>query len=159
MMRLDLHTAVLLLIYSSVVSRAADAQRCIFNDVVCKSGTPVTVVREVPSAEYQQSQHKYIMLSSGKWKPIRIKVSSLDLDDNQKSCSIFEKRKSYITGTRVSCRYNDAMSKDKKNKLLNQILPAAIQLHGDRRLLKRLDTTFKVPNLRTTVCSHFTVLQ
>ncbi|KAH9597108.1 hypothetical protein LSM04_002668 [Trypanosoma melophagium] len=89
-MRLDLHTAELLLIYSSVVSRAADAQRCIFNDVVCKSGTPVTVVREVPSAEYQQSQHTYIMLSSGKWKPIRIKVSSLDLDDNQKSCSIFE---------------------------------------------------------------------
>ncbi|ORC84928.1 surface protease GP63 [Trypanosoma theileri] len=68
-----------------------------------------------------------------------------------------DERKSYFKGSTLSCRGDDVLSEDKKNTLLNKILPAAIKLHSDLLLVKQLETPFKVPDFGKTLCSHFTV--
>ncbi|ORC80780.1 putative surface protease GP63 [Trypanosoma theileri] len=109
-------------------------------------------VRELLSAGDRASHQINIVSSSDKWEPLRINVSSLDLDDEKKYCrGHLDEHKSYFKGSKLSCR------EDKKNTLLNEILPAAINLHSDLLLVKQLETPFKVPDFGKTLCSHFTV--
>ncbi|ORC80956.1 putative surface protease GP63 [Trypanosoma theileri] len=115
------------------------------------------VVRELPRAGDRASHQTHIVSSSDKWEPLRINVSSLDLDEKKYCRGHLDERKSYRMGSTLSCPEDDVLSGDKKNTLLNKILPAAINLHSDILLVKQLETPFKVPRFNTTLCSHFTV--
>ncbi|KEG15352.1 surface protease GP63 [Trypanosoma grayi] len=121
------------------------------------------------------------------WKPIRILVSTEDLKDPTKYCnettpeekkpatkSAKSKTAVALTaegteertvvkrpdfqGRTVTCKEADLLTAQRKADLADKILPAAVKLHTDRLLVKRLAKPFIVPKFdEKSMCSKFKV--
>lgn len=65
---------------------------------------------------------------AGTYSPIRITVSTLDLDDSSKYCTAAGDTRSDMQGGTRTCTADDVFSAAKKTELKNTILPAAMKL-------------------------------
>ncbi|ORC85908.1 surface protease GP63 [Trypanosoma theileri] len=118
--------------------------------LLCCAGTSfAAVVRHLPQ-KGESALHAYTVAEDEKsgenWRPIRIKVSSDDVDKVLEEC----KRKLEIAKDRrpvwwsrwneknnVLCNNETGITDEKKDLLLNKLLPAAIKLHTDRLSIER----------------------
>ncbi|ORC87243.1 surface protease GP63 [Trypanosoma theileri] len=152
------HTLLLFLFVFCVLKcTAAVPNGCVFNEVMKMSGPPVSVVRELPK-KGQGSLQAYTASSSNEWAPIRIVVSSEDLNDPSKYCDeSFRVRPDYWLGINTSCNPLEVLTDAKKKRLLSEILPVAIKLHSDRLLVHRESKPVVVPTFTSEICSRFSV--
>ncbi|KAH9600626.1 Peptidase M8 [Trypanosoma melophagium] len=140
---------------------AAGVHSCGFDAVKKIRGRPpVAVVREVP-AKGQGAWQAYTASTSGTWAPIRILVSTIDLSNTDRYCTrVGESRPNYIDDNKTVCQYSDILSDERKNALINQVIPEAVKLHQERLLVKPFDGKFKVPDkVQNNSCDHFSIPQ
>ncbi|KEG10867.1 surface protease GP63 [Trypanosoma grayi] len=116
----------------------------------------VTVVREVPRRG-QGARHAYTASPSGAWAPLRILVSTLDLEDERRYCTALgQHRPSFIGGNAVC--YGVHVLTPEKKRVLDRTIPVAVKLHTDRLLVLPVVELLKVPALSAeNPCFHFTV--
>ncbi|ORC83422.1 putative surface protease GP63, partial [Trypanosoma theileri] len=124
--------------------------RCTYDTTVWKNmknktvytPLPVSIVRELPqsgkstvSLYTTTSTTTTVKSDEEDWMPIRIHVSSDELDRVMRRCS------SGMTGSShrhsPSCRDGSVLTPQKRDILLNELLPAAIALHSERLLVVR----------------------
>ncbi|KEG09800.1 surface protease GP63 [Trypanosoma grayi] len=129
-----------------------------FDEIRRKDGAqPLAVVREVPHKD--QSGWQAYTLSGGEktWAPIRINVSTEDMNNPAKYCTrVGDVRPDFMGGTLV-CESENILTDEKRKLLVEQTIPAAVKLHTDRLSVKPVTTSVVVEPLKGSVCSHFTV--
>ncbi|KEG13131.1 surface protease GP63 [Trypanosoma grayi] len=156
MMRYLLHATLLLWCASGCL--AAESRQCMFDEIRRKDGAqPLAVVREVPHKD--QSGWQAYTLSGGEktWAPIRINVSTEDMNNPAKYCTrVGDVRPDFMGGTLV-CESENILTDEKRKLLVEQTIPAAVKLHTDRLSVKPVTTSVVVEPLKGSVCSHFTV--
>ncbi|RNC35296.1 surface protease GP63 [Trypanosoma cruzi] len=114
------------------------------------------VMKNVPLGTGSASQ-TYTVIEGNGWAPIRINVSTRDLDDTRKYCS---SDRSYVKNllTDYDDCQGDALSSNKRKVLIDKVVPAAVKLHADRLLVQPLEGPLVVPQFAAgSVCSRFTV--
>ncbi|ORC85723.1 putative surface protease GP63, partial [Trypanosoma theileri] len=157
MIRLLFHAVVLLFLFCTFTCLAAIHSRCSFDDIMRTGGNPVSVVRELPS-KGQGAWEVYTAATSESWKPIRIIASREDLEDSTKYCTADgEERVDYSSGLALQCASFDILTTAKKNLIIQQLLPVAIQLHAVRLLIHRETNSLVVPAFTSPICLRFTV--
>ncbi|KAH9589418.1 Peptidase M8 [Trypanosoma melophagium] len=150
---------ILLVLFVSFLSQciAAVPDGCVFDEVIKKSGPPVSVLRELPK-KGQGLWQAYTASLPDKWEPLRIVVSSDDLNDPSKYCDeAFRTRPNYFLGGTTQCNSLEVLTNAKKKRILSEIVPGAIKLHSDRLLVHRESKPVVVPKFTSEVCSRFTV--
>ncbi|KEG05849.1 surface protease GP63 [Trypanosoma grayi] len=162
---------------------AAESYKCTFDDVVKESGSQeIAVVKEVEQ-KGQNGWQAYTLSTKeeeSERKPIRISVSTLDLNDPTKYCGrdgllvklpfLGNERKQkttlkndamkrpYFLGGTFKCEASDVLTPERKADLTDKILPAAVKLHTDRLRVNPLPIPFIVPEFdKKSLCSSFTV--
>ncbi|ORC82020.1 surface protease GP63, partial [Trypanosoma theileri] len=139
------------------------------------------VVRELPR-KGQSGVQAYAVSTQKKnenegWELIRIKALTENLDEHLLLCSkvnetkheekvIRENRFGEDDGraehTKVTveddkkCGYK-RLPPEERNELMNEVIPAAIQLHRDRLLVRPVSGKLKVPEFKDEACNFFTV--
>ncbi len=100
----------------------------------------------------QQLKHSFEAQATG---PIRIAISSLDLDSTSRYCDTVGESTPDFTGGTVTCTADDIFTVDKKTALLTQVIP---------RVITRLQTALSVNQISgnlmvgsTSMCSPFTI--
>ncbi|MDD9340411.1 MAG: leishmanolysin-related zinc metalloendopeptidase, partial [Providencia heimbachae] len=93
------------------------------------------------------------------WTPLRISVFSPDLDDPSKYCTKMGQRIIDMNGVSLTCTEADVLTPQKRETLLNALLPAAVKLHSERLSIKSLNRSIVVPPLYSKPCNWFTVPQ
>ncbi|RNC33457.1 surface protease GP63 [Trypanosoma cruzi] len=91
------------------------------------------------------------------WMPIRINVSTRDLDDTMKYC--ISERYHAMNSLNGNCESEgDVVSSAHGIILENEVVPAAFKLHADHLLVRPLEGPLIVPPFATgSVCIRFTV--
>ncbi|ORC87970.1 surface protease GP63, partial [Trypanosoma theileri] len=161
-MRHLLYVTVLLLVllplYCTNGLAATGGRSCGFDAVRRRRGnTPVAVVRELP-VKGQGPWQAYTAATYSPWAPIRILVSTIDLEDDSRHCTAFgQLRPDFEFGQKV-CLADHVLTNEKRNALINHIIPGAVKLHQDRLLVKPLKHAFQVPNFSLGhPCSAFSI--
>ncbi|EAN81991.1 surface protease GP63, putative [Trypanosoma cruzi] len=143
---------------SSGCFAASLTYHCSFDDAmrVDRTKSMPVVMKNVPSGTGSASQ-TYTVIGENGWAPIRINVSTRDLDDASKYCSSdYSYVKNPLTGY-YDCQ-GDALSSNKRKVLIDKVVPAAVKLHADRLLVQPLEGPLVVPQFAAgSVCSRFTV--
>ncbi|PBJ71598.1 surface protease GP63 [Trypanosoma cruzi cruzi] len=99
----------------------------------------------------------YTIIGRNGWAPIRIIVSTRDMDDARKYCSTDRSYVKNLLTDYYECRGN-ALSFNKMKILIENVVPAAVKLHADRLLVQPLKGLLVVPPFAAgSVCSRFTV--
>ncbi|ORC87973.1 surface protease GP63 [Trypanosoma theileri] len=162
-MRQLLYVTVLLLVllplYCTNGLAATGGRSCGFDAVRRRRGnTPVAVVRELP-VKGQGPWQAYTAATYSPWAPIRIFVSTIDLEDDSRYCPAAGRyRPIYVDKRYVHCQPKDVLRDEQRNALINHIIPGAMKLHQERLLVKPLKGTFKVPVFgEHDTCSQFSV--
>lgn len=154
------------------------AGRCLFDEVQAahlrSTGSKLSVATEVPRERSLSSVVRGLQLSSsgplsgsvaqartskGAWQPIRIGIFTGDIDDPSRYCTKAGERRSTLidpTSTAV-CTDEDVLTPEKREILLRELLPAAVQLHSERLLVQRVGGNVKVGEMTGDRCAHFTV--
>ncbi|KAH9599566.1 Peptidase M8 [Trypanosoma melophagium] len=157
MIRFLLNAVLLLFMFCTIKSFAVTHTQCSFDDIMRKGGNPISVVREVPH-NGQGAWESYKAATSESWAPIRIVVSTEDLQDSDNYCSSEgDYRMDYSSGLVLSCASFDVLTTAKKNSLIQKIIPVAVKLHTDRLLVHRERSSLVVPAFTSSVCLRFTV--
>ncbi|RNF00836.1 surface protease GP63, partial [Trypanosoma conorhini] len=140
--------------------RAASLEYTCTSDAVVRGNgklksAPV-VVKSVPAPGEPQSG-EYVAVAEG-WAPIRIAVSTGDLENTRKYCSFSRGSKPNLLGdASADCRF-DELPSWKKKLLVGGVVPAAVKLHAERLLVQPLKGPLKVPEFAAdSVCGQFTV--
>ncbi|MDD9338078.1 MAG: leishmanolysin-related zinc metalloendopeptidase, partial [Providencia heimbachae] len=94
---------------------------------------------------------------TGSWTPIRIHISTLDLDDPTRYCTAAGQIIKGPEGNPLTCTEEDVLTPEKKSTLLNKLLPQAVALHSERLSVKPLASPIVVPSMGGDVCTWFTV--
>ncbi|KAF8287536.1 putative surface protease GP63 [Trypanosoma cruzi] len=114
------------------------------------------VMKNVPLGTGSASQ-TYTIIGGNGWAPIRINVSTKDLNNTDMYC---RSNRSYVKNLLTGyeeCQGN-ALSEDKRKILIENVVPAAVKLHADRLLVQPLKGPLVVPPFTAgSVCSGFTV--
>ncbi|EKG08199.1 surface protease GP63, putative, partial [Trypanosoma cruzi] len=147
-----------LMCFSSGCFAATLTYHCTFDDAmrVDRTKSMPVVMKNVPLGTGSASQ-TYTVIGGNGWAPIRINVSTKDLDDTYMYCrSNLSRVKNLLTGYE-ECQGN-ALSEDKRKILIENVVPAAVKLHADRLLVQPLKGPLVVPQFAAgSVCSRFTV--
>ncbi|KAF8300926.1 putative surface protease GP63 [Trypanosoma cruzi] len=158
------HVMVLLMYCATGRIAAADPAtqyRCGFDAMMGKSGPlPTAVVREVPRRG-QGAMQAYTVAAddaNNGWESLRIMVSVKDLEDETKYCTKVGETKPDFTGRDGECAADDILTAEKKRTLLDEIIPAAVNLHAERLLVQRINVLWGMPAFdERSRCQYFTV--
>ncbi|RNC52807.1 surface protease GP63 [Trypanosoma cruzi] len=138
---------VLLLMYCATgriaAADPATQYRCGFDEMTRRSGPlPTAVVREVPR-KGQGAMQAYTVATQdddSDWRPIRIKVSTGELEKkrNKKKtfCEEAGETCETVSGEKVDCEARHILSNEKKQLYTQKIIPGAVKLHAERLLVK-----------------------
>ncbi|EKF99446.1 surface protease GP63, putative, partial [Trypanosoma cruzi] len=147
-----------LMCFSSGCFAATLTYHCTFDKAMRADRTksmPV-VMKNVPLGTGSASQ-TYTIIGGNGWAPIRINVSTKDLNNTDMYC---RSNRSYVKNLLTGyeeCQGN-ALSEDKRKILIENVVPAAVKLHADRLLVQPLKGPLVVPQFAAgSVCSGFTV--
>ncbi|EKF28918.1 surface protease GP63, putative, partial [Trypanosoma cruzi marinkellei] len=158
---------VLLLMYCASGCIAADpalAHRRGFDAMMGRSGPlPTAVVREVPR-KGQGAMQAYTVASQddddSDWKPIRIEVSTEELEKKSRKKTYCENKGDKcvnVLGHEVTCEEGQVFSDEKKELYTKKILPGAVKLHAERLLVKPTGTNIEFPRTLVSPCNKFTI--
>ncbi|RNC55219.1 surface protease GP63, partial [Trypanosoma cruzi] len=158
------HVMVLLMYCATGRIAAADPAtqyRCGFDAMMGRSGPlPTAVVREVPRRG-QGAMQAYTVAAddaNNGWESLRIMVSVKDLEDETKYCTKVGETKPDFTGRDGECAADDILTAEKKRTLLDEIIPAAVNLHAERLLVQRINVLWGMPAFdERSRCQYFTV--
>lgn len=152
-MRRYRRVAAMLLFFFVLLCPDAMSHECNFDKRMRRFG-PLQVMREVP----QKGRESFKVFTAGEpaWMPIRIKASVEDLNDRTRFCTTAGEYRPDFEGKVVLCESEHILTDEKRNLLVNQLLPAAIQLHSDRLLVQPLKGLRVQPYLGTA-CAFFTI--
>ncbi|RNC54323.1 surface protease GP63 [Trypanosoma cruzi] len=157
---------VLLLMYCAsgcIAAAPALEYRCGYEVMIRRSGPlPTAVVREVPRKGRGAMQAYTVATQdddSG-WEPIRIAVSTEDLERGTNKRNYFEEVEDECynaLGYKLSCTPEHVLTEAKKQLYTRKILPGAVKIHTERLLVKPTGGTITVPRAVNGPCSHFTI--
>ncbi|RNE95945.1 surface protease GP63, partial [Trypanosoma conorhini] len=163
---LPLLLLLLLVMHCAAVCRAAAGRR-VFDDTVPRRGRrAAAVVREVPRRGQGAAQAYTVaaaVAAGGKsnegWAPIRIEVSTKDLEDPTKYCTKEGESKPNFKGGTEVCAEQYVLTEERRSTLMDAVVPVAVQLHAERLLVQRVEGPLVVPAFTGTQgrCQHFTV--
>ncbi|KAF8300614.1 putative surface protease GP63 [Trypanosoma cruzi] len=157
---------VLLLMYCATgriaAADPATQYRCGFDEMMRRSGPlPTAVVREVPR-KGQGAMQAYTVATQdddSDWRPIRIAVSTEDLESNKKRKKMFCEKAGEtcetVLGEKVDCEARHIFSQEKKQLYTEKIIPGAVKLHAERLLVKPTADKITVPRTLNEPCNHF----
>ncbi|KEG11258.1 surface protease GP63, partial [Trypanosoma grayi] len=118
---------------------------CGYDTVVRLGGASlVDVVAEVPQ-KGQSGIQAYTAAVSNGWAPLRIVVSTKDLEDPSKYCNETDVERPTFTGKKVDCHGPNLLRPEEIAAIKNPIIPAAVKLHTDRLLVQPVSGPLKVP--------------
>ncbi|ORC91103.1 putative surface protease GP63 [Trypanosoma theileri] len=166
------HTVPLLLllvvlVYTTVGCLASAGHLC-NNDKITRRADmqPIAVVREMPQGRKRGAWQAYtasVGNSEDGWTPLRIYVSTRDLENDEKYCVAEDEMRPTFRGSEMHCTEGDLFTMQKKRELIDHIIPTAIKLHTDRLLVQRDTTNAILTALKTiqsnTACRYFTIPQ
>ncbi|EKF29384.1 surface protease GP63, putative, partial [Trypanosoma cruzi marinkellei] len=135
-----------------------------FDAMMGRSGPlPTAVVREVPR-KGQGAMQAYTVASQddddSAWRPIRIEVSTQDLEKQRKKKTFCENKGETcdnVFGERIECEAEHVLSAEKKELYSKKILPGAVKLHAERLLVKPTGTNIEVPRTLDSPCDKVTI--
>ncbi|KAF8300638.1 putative surface protease GP63 [Trypanosoma cruzi] len=144
-----------------IAAAPATQYRCGFDEMMKRSGPlPTAVVREVPRRG-QGAMQAYTVAAddaNNGWESLRIMVSVKDLEDEAKYCTKVGETKPDFTGRDGECAADDILTAEKKRTLLDEIIPAAVNLHAERLLVQRINVLWGMPAFgERSRCQYFTV--
>ncbi|GET86495.1 GP63, leishmanolysin [Leishmania tarentolae] len=93
------------------------------------------------------------------WGNLRIAISTEDLTDPAYHCTRLGQRVSMHDGGSAICAANDILTKEKRDILVNHLLPQALQLHTTRLKVQQVQGKWKVIDMVGNVCGSFKVPQ
>lgn len=129
-----------------------------FDEVMKMSGLEQTaVVREVPRAGQGAWQTYTASTAGGAWAPIRIKVFTEDLNNRNKYCTRVGDVRSDFRRREINCTKDNILTAEKKELLLNFIIPNAVKMHTDRLLVQPVVGNLVLPRFYNLFCNEFTV--
>ncbi|RNE95037.1 surface protease GP63, partial [Trypanosoma conorhini] len=145
---------------------AAPAQRhrCVPGETALGVAPAAAVVREVPRKGQGAAQAYTVAAAAARggrssegWAPIRIEVSTEDLNDETKYCTAQDESKPNFKGGTEDCQDKYVLDAARKSTLVNEVIPVAVQLHAERLLVQRAQGLLKVPQFTDTQgrCQHF----
>ncbi|EKF26225.1 surface protease GP63, putative, partial [Trypanosoma cruzi marinkellei] len=122
---------------------------------------PTAVVREVPRRGQGAMQAYTAAGEDGDdgWAPIRIKVSAEDMHDPLRHCTAAGDLRIDYRGRVITCEADDVLTEERRNIILRQTLPAAIQLHSERLSVKPVTRPIVIPRTGLRICKNFTIPQ
>ncbi|XUY37377.1 leishmanolysin [Leishmania panamensis] len=94
---------------------------------------------------------------SADWDTMRIYVSIADLTDPDYYCSYVGQLIDNHRGAIDICEAEDVLTEEKRNTLVNYLLPLALQLHVERLKVRQVQGTWKVTGMEGNVCGEFKV--
>lgn len=123
----------------------------------CAHGCAATaVVQELPHSRDAASR-AYTVSTNGR-QLIRIVTSTRDLENKKRYCSEVGMSVRDFEGGSFRCDTFNVLKEEDVQHLRDVILPAAVKLHADRLLVKRVVGPLVVPEFEDdSVCSYFTV--
>ncbi|ORC81751.1 surface protease GP63 [Trypanosoma theileri] len=167
MQRLFLFAPLLLLYCTLVTLAVTEHHRCVFDRVSVKLGTSYDLskqekARDPVSGSLQtwstEAPSKREEPQEG-WEPIRIKLvfDNLKMAGHDCSENVNKNPIKTLLNTEFNCTDHDILTEEKKNILVNEILPEAINLHKERLLVKPLKGPIVVPEFSDPqgLCSKF----
>ncbi|PWV04085.1 putative surface protease GP63 [Trypanosoma cruzi] len=149
---------LILMCCSSGCFAASLTYHCSFDKAmrVDRTKSMPVLMKNVPLVTGSTSQ-TYTVIGGNGWAPIRINVSTRDLDNTRKYCSTDRSYVKNLLTDYCECEGN-ALSDNKRKILIQNVVPAAVKLHADRLLVQPLEGPLVVPQFATgSVCSRFTV--
>ncbi|EKF38577.1 surface protease GP63, putative, partial [Trypanosoma cruzi marinkellei] len=122
---------------------------------------PTAVVREVPRRGQGAMQAYTAAGEDGDdgWAPIRIRVSAEDMHDPLRHCTAAGDLRIDYRGRTITCEADDVLTEERRNIILRQTLPAAIQLHSERLSVKPATRPVVIPRTGLGICKNFTIPQ
>ncbi|GET86487.1 GP63, leishmanolysin [Leishmania tarentolae] len=91
------------------------------------------------------------------WGTLRIAVSAEDLTDTSYHCARVGQRVNTHNGGFATCTADDILTDDKRDILVNHLLPQALQLHTDRLKVQQVQGNWKVTGMVGEICGDFKV--
>ncbi|RNE95201.1 leishmanolysin [Trypanosoma rangeli] len=160
---LSLAVFLLMLVCCAAGCLAVDStrkHRCGFGETMGRWPPATAVVRDVPRRG-QGAMQAYTVAAQGvesEWAPIRIKVSTKDMDDQWKHC-LPGKHWRLVNGDWKECTEDFILTEAKKDIVLKQLLPTAIKMHTDRLSVKPMQDPIRMPMPDDDIgaCSDFTI--
>ncbi|KEG11903.1 surface protease GP63 [Trypanosoma grayi] len=151
------HWLLLFLLCCASACLGSAQHHCGFGELMRQSGTrPLGIVAEVPK-KGESAFQAYTAAGSDGWAPLRIVVSTRDLDNTSKYCNQTGVERSTFFSP-VNCTESMVLTPEKIAAIKNPIIPAAVKLHTDRLLVQPVSGPLKVPEFAEgSVCKHFTV--
>ncbi|PWU85393.1 putative surface protease GP63 [Trypanosoma cruzi] len=143
-----------------VAADRAVKHRCGFDAMMKKYGRlPTAVVREVPRRGQGAMQAYTAASEDGDdgWAPIRIKVSAEDMYNPLRHCTAAGDLRIDHDGRAITCEADDVLTEERRNIILRQILPAAIQLHAERLSVRPVTRPVLIPRTGLGMCNNFTI--
>ncbi|RNC55109.1 GP63 group II protein [Trypanosoma cruzi] len=143
-----------------VAADRAVKHRCGFDAMMKKYGRlPTAVVREVPRRGQGAVQAYTATSEDGDdgWAPIRIKVSAEDMYNPLRHCTAAGDLRIDHDGRAITCEADDVLTEERRNIILRQILPAAIQLHAERLSVRPVTRPVLIPRTGLGMCNNFTI--
>lgn len=93
-----------------------------------------------------------------RWKPIRIRAYTQDLNDPSRFCTMAgDVRSILVSGKTTVCTAGDVLTVRKKRVIVQVAIPKAIKLHTDRLLVRRYHRRIVLPSSYAGYCSLFKV--
>ncbi|PBJ72190.1 surface protease GP63 [Trypanosoma cruzi cruzi] len=143
-----------------VAADRAVKHRCGFDAMMKKYGRlPTAVVRELPRRGQGAMQAYTAASEDGDdgWAPIRIKVSAEDMHDPLRHCTAAGDLRIDHFGRAITCEAEDVLTEERRNIILRQTLPAAIQLHAERLSVRPVTRPVLIPHTGLGMCDNFTI--
>lgn len=88
----------------------------------------------------------FLVENSNEFRPIRIGVSTADLEDETRYCTYAGQMVPNFLGEYVMCTEENVLTKRKKELLISDLLPSAIGLHQERLQVNDVFDTLIIPN-------------
>ncbi|KPA75954.1 GP63 leishmanolysin [Leptomonas pyrrhocoris] len=91
------------------------------------------------------------------WGELRVTVSADDLTTAGHHCSAVGEVIDNHNGRNVTCTAADVVTDEKRDILMNYLIPQALQLHRERLQVRQVRGTWKVTNMDGSICGGFVV--
>ncbi|KAK7198804.1 leishmanolysin, GP63 [Novymonas esmeraldas] len=91
------------------------------------------------------------------WGPLRVIVSTEDLTDPAYHCAAVGQRVSTRTGGGVTCKEADILTDEKRDILVNYLIPQALKMHTDRLKVRQVQGRWKVTAMTDAICGSYKI--
>ncbi|GET93898.1 GP63, leishmanolysin [Leishmania tarentolae] len=109
-----------------------------------------TVSATDPSAHSQPN-----IVRAAEWGTLRVAVSTEDLTDPAYHCARVGQHISTHNGRFATCMADDILTDEKRDILVNHLVPQAVQLHTDRLKVRQVQAKWKVTEMVGESCRGF----